>query len=244
VVGFEKFYIYLHKCKDRTGEQFESLKRNLDITIHKVPDDLKDAQIAAYNHAYAEYNHEVDWMAFIDRDEFLYPSQGGQLQESLKQFHYKKISGLGIYWVCFGSSGHIEEPDGLIIKNFRHRGPLNMAANSHIKSVLMGRLGDRVKSMGNPHIFRTPIGIVDEKMRPIFGGRTNYEPSHSIFRINHYITQSRNFYLNVKQNAGLDLNKNFVRPESWWVEHDRNDMLDSQIDCYIKPTEDLLRKLS
>jgi hypothetical protein len=119
-----------------------------------------------------------------------------------------------------------------------------MAANSHIKSVLMGRLGDRVKSMGNPHIFRTPIGIVDEKMRPIFGGRTNHEPSHSIFRINHYITQSRNFYLNVKQNAGLDLNKNFVRPESWWVEHDRNDMLDSQIDCYIKPTEDLLRKLS
>ena len=79
VVGFEKFYIYLHKCKDRTGEQFESLKRNLDITIHKVPDDLKNAQIAAYNHAYAEYNHAVDWMAFIDRDEFLYPSQGGQL---------------------------------------------------------------------------------------------------------------------------------------------------------------------
>ena len=74
VVGFRKFFIYLHKCSDNSSEIVLSLKKIFDIECFTIPDETLRPQLTSYQHAYNEYGHTVDWMAFIDGDEFLFPT--------------------------------------------------------------------------------------------------------------------------------------------------------------------------
>lgn len=233
VVGFENFYIYLHKCKDQTQKIFEHLRKEIDIKIHVLPNDLKDPQTASYNHSYSNYGNQVDWMAFIDRDEFLFPTVETHLQPVLEKFNSMNVSGLGAYWCCFGSSGHLVEPDGMLLKNYIHRGPTELVQNRHIKSLIRGgQVG--VKALGDPHFFKTPLGTIDEKSRLISKGLSDHPPSYEQLRINHYVTQSRQFFEDFKQNSFLTRNG---RSEEWWATFDRNDFIDTEIQRFMQPTE-------
>ena len=243
LVGCRKFYIFLHRCSDNTPQVVNSLKKHFDIKVFVVPEDADRPQLGCYQFAYQEFGHEVDWMAFIDGDEFLYPTSGGELTTYLEEYSYLKISALGVYWSCFGSSGHIEEPEGLILENYRYRGELNMPLNRHIKSIVLGRQGSLVAVGPTPHIFKTPLGTYDEQSRPVTAWQANHHPSHEKFRINHYITQSRRFYENFKRGAGTatdDYKKPLIRPESWWIESDRNEVYDPSMDAYIDPVRTIL----
>ena len=56
-----------------------------------------------------EYGHRHRWMAFIDSDEFFVIRDGTANLPTLLQ-DYVKYGGLGVFWVVFGSSGHIKRP--------------------------------------------------------------------------------------------------------------------------------------
>jgi hypothetical protein len=50
------------------------------------------------------------------------------------------------------------------------------------------------------------------------------QPTYDRFRINHYATQSFEFFLRTKQNMGAaDHDPNFIRPATWFHEYDRNE---------------------
>lgn len=188
LAGFRKFYVYLHKCSDDTEKILEGLKKHFDIKIFIVDPALKAPQLGCYQDAYNNFGDEVDWMAFIDSDEFLFPVRDESMEAALSEFDDKKISAFGIYWASFGSGGHIEEPSGLIIENYRYRADLNFKDNSHIKSIVRGR-GEEglVRIGGTPHLFETTFGTFDEKLRQVTHGLTNYKPVYDKFRINHYV---------------------------------------------------------
>ena len=146
-----------------------------------------------------------------------------------QSFSGKKVSALGVYWVCFGSSGYIEEPSGLIIENYRYRAKDGYHNNRHIKSFLRGQ---QAATSLDAHSFKTQFGTYDENLRPITYGLTDYQPTYAKFRINHYVTQSRWFFLNFKSK--------FITPdgggtpdESFWAEHDRNEVFDHSMDKFI-----------
>ncbi len=243
-VGFDKFYIYLHKCSDDTKGVLEGLRPKLDIVITEVGPDVPAPQLKCYTDAYERFGNEVDWMAFIDGDEFLFPTSADNMQEALKEFEHKDISALGVYWACFGSNGHIKEPQGLIIENYRRRADDAYENNRHVKSIVRGRLG-AVVSPADPHFFDTPHGTFDEKMRPITTGWTNYLPSYDKFRINHYVTQSREYYLNYKKHCGTaDANPVQIRDKGWWLEHDVNDIDDTSMDQFIPRLTNMLRGIT
>src|SRR5689334_9972380 len=105
LVGFNKFYFYADECNDSTHKVLARLKKSFDITVFEKIPDKPSKQLGAYNDAYAKYGSKLDWMAFIDGDEFLFPTKAGSMQEALQEFNDKNISALGIYWACFGSSG-------------------------------------------------------------------------------------------------------------------------------------------
>jgi len=75
VVGFEQFYLYAHKTNDGMTEKLLKLARRYDIKVHLL-DDQAQPQLLAYQHAVNSYAKEVDWLAFLDGDEFLLPAQG------------------------------------------------------------------------------------------------------------------------------------------------------------------------
>lgn len=247
LVGFRKFYIYLHKCSDDTEKILTKLEKKFDIKIFIVDPNLEWPMMKCYQDSYANFGDEVDWMAYIDGDEFLFSTSADSMEAALKNYSNKsstesvldkKMSALGVYWSCFGSSGHIEEPSGLIIENYKYRASDGYPNNRHIKSIVRGGQYGTVQASGS-HLFLTSHGTYDENLRPIASGWTDYEPTYEKFRINHYITQSRSHFLNFKSKFSAP-DSGGVRDESFWKEHDINEVFDHSMDKFIAPLKDLL----
>jgi len=241
LVGVSSFYMYLHKCTDNSKEVLATLSKDMDIKIHIVNDDLYQPQLASFNHAYQTYGNTADWLAFIDGDEFLYPTNTESLLDVLAQYQYADMSALGVYWQCFGSNGHVQDPNGLIISNYTRRAPLSFESNAHIKSIVRGFQGKHCQAGPNSHMFNTILGTRDELGRPIQFGLTSYQPSYQHLCINHYACQSYDFYKTFKMNSGAaDAGANLIRPESWWTTYDRNEEEDKHILRFEKQVQNLI----
>ena len=246
LVGFRTFYIYVHNCSDDSQRVVQSLQKHFDIKAFSLGADVNQPQYVSYMHAYENFGREIDWMAFIDGDEFLFPTSSTGLRQVLEDFSHKNLSALAVYWACFGSSGHIKEPDGLIIENYRYRGELAMPVNRHVKSLVLGKQ-KFFQIAADPHVFNTPLGTFDEKLRPIIGGWTPYDPSYDFLRINHYACQSREFYETFKRDKGTAIDNAgtvTTRNESWWQELDRNEVYDQSVEHLIDPLKDLLKRVT
>jgi hypothetical protein len=243
LVGFTNFYIYAHNCLDNSAEVLSQLSQRYALEAFIVNTTENQVQLKVYQHAYEQFGHACDWLAFIDGDEFIFPTGDLSLAEVLGSYQYKRISALGVYWACFGSSGHLREPSGLVIENYRRRPPLNFHINRHIKSIVRGRQQSHVGP--NSHMFKTPWGTQDELGRTITFGLTQFEPSYRSLRINHYVTQSLEFFKRFKQNSGAaDAGSTYVRPDDWWTKHDHNNEFDESVQYLVAPLQEEMKKLN
>lgn len=234
LVGVSRFYVYAHNCSDDSGAVLARLAQAYPVQGFALNTNENQVQLKAYQHALENYGHECDWLAFIDGDEFLFPTAAGTLAEALAEHEYQRVSAIGAYWVCFGSGGHEREPDGLVTQNYTRRPALDFPDNQHVKSIVRGRQASRVGA--NAHLFNTPWGTTDELGRPVIFGRTEHVPSYTRLRINHYVTQSREYFLRSKQHSGAaDAGAAYVRPESWWQKHDRNEEVDDSMQRWLEP---------
>lgn len=232
LVGFNEFHIYAHKCTDGMDETLKILGEHYPIHTHCIDSDCYSQQLS-YHDAWVNFGDKVDWMAFIDGDEFLFPTRHGSMAEALAHFDGQSLSALAAYWMCYGSNGHIADPVGPMVENFPRHSAVEFAENRHVKTIMRG--GEKARML-RCHVFETPNGTFDEKMRPVTEGRTEYEPSYEFFRINHYVTQSYDFFKNVKQNMGTADNEVHVfRPDEYFVYFDRNECADGAVDKYLGP---------
>ncbi len=242
LVGVSRFYVYAHNCTDGTDQVLQQLAAGYDLKAYSVRTDENRIQLKTYQHALETHGHECDWLAFIDGDEFLFPTAAPRLQDALAPFEYQRVSAVGVYWACFGSSGHVDEPAGLVVQNYRRRAPAGFEANRHIKSIVRGRQGSSVGV--NSHLFRTPWGTVDELSRPVTAGHTEHTPSYATLRINHYVCQSLQYFRQFKQRSGAaDAGAAYVRPDDWWTRHDRNDELDHSLEHLMEPLAQEVRRV-
>ena len=145
LIGFEHIYIFDDLSKNDLKKMISELPlpfRN-QVSVYKITTDFNDFStftqsqwfdIEIYNRLrqkskqqyfmnyFLEYfKNEVDWCFFGDCDEFFWLQDGysfDKMLSDLNDFHV-------IYfpWVMYGSSYHIEQPNGLIIDNFRYHSP-------------------------------------------------------------------------------------------------------------------------
>ncbi len=231
LVGFTKFYIFLHKCEDDSADLLKSLSTRFDISSFFVDATINLPQLQVYQYCYQNFNNLHDWIAFIDGDEFLFTPNSISIEPELAKFDDSKIGAIGVYWASFGSSGHKSEPSGLITENYRYRAPENFWWNGHFKSIAKGGQGSAFSVIKNSHLFKTSGATVDTMLRPLAHGFMDHLPCYESLRINHYSTQSYEFFKKYKQNSGCpDAGANYVRPDSWFIEGDRNDIYDSSLD--------------
>jgi hypothetical protein len=226
LVGFEHFYLYVHRGRDGMAETLLRLSRHYAIQVHAVEDDDRP-QLRAFQHAHDTYGREVDWMAYLDGDEFLYSPRHALLQDALQPFMQQPMSALGAWWMHHGSNGHVDEPGGLLLEQFPRHAREDFLPNRHVKSIVRGHEPVRVTGA---HVFDTPRGTVDEQLRPITHGfMPDLVPSYDQLRINHYSVQSWDYFKRHKQTTGApDSNPDLVRPDSWFHKHDRNECDDGQ----------------
>jgi hypothetical protein len=182
-------------------------------------------------------------MALIDGDEFLFAPDGGSLQPVMGQYHYQKISSAGVWWVCYGSNGHIKEPKGLIIENYQMRPELTHPNNRHFKCIVRGHLGEAVSVSTNAHTFRTLYGTVDENLRPLQGSyMPETEPSRQRLRINHYVCRSFEYFKTFKQHSGMaDAGAQAVRSDEIWHRDNLNEVHDDAALCHLQAVKVLLQ---
>jgi hypothetical protein len=232
-LGVKSFYIGLHKTTDESFSVLASLAKRIDIKVFFVPEVTKKApQLDFYQYIFDRYLSEVDWMAVIDGDEFLFPANGDNLNEVLINFNSKEWSALAVYWRCFGSSNHIEEPDGLIIENYTLRPPDDFPPNQHVKSIINTRYAKNIKASGS-HVFTTELGTYDEQERLINHGHSEFFPSYQTLIINHYVCQSYEYFSNVKKKKDAMANIPEQKSEDWWNGHNRNDLRCDEIKRFI-----------
>ena len=220
-MGFTRFYLYCHKTDDGMTETLLKLSQKYPIVVHEINTDYLP-QLSAYQHAMNNHLNDVDWMAFIDGDEFLFPTNGRRLDEALKRFSIENLSAIAVYWKCYGGNGHIKEPDGLLVENYRRHSGDDFMPNRHVKTILRGR---QKAVASSSHIFQVDGDTLDDRMRCVTKGCSiETPPSYDYFRINHYAVQSFEFFKQKKQNIGApDSDPNLVRPDSWYFDYDRNE---------------------
>lgn len=243
LMGFTRFHLYCHKTDDGMTETLLKLSKSYPITVHRVDADDRP-QIAAYQHSWATHGNDVDWMAFIDGDEFLFPTKHRTIGEALATFDGQALSAIGAYWRCYGSSGHVDEPtEGLVVQNYPRHSSTDFLPNRHVKSIVRGR--QEGVNIQTSHVFGTPKGTFDERLRPInHGWMKGLEPSYDLLRINHYTVQSHEFFRKTKQNIGApDANPNLIRPDSWYAEYDRNECDDGVSYNFLVPLKLKVREL-
>jgi hypothetical protein len=103
---------------------------------------------------------------------------------------YESFGGLGVFWHCFGSNGHLKRQPS-VIHAFTRRAPDYWEQNNHIKSIVQPRHAIAVP-MADPHHFKYAKGYwcVDEYGVKIEAARRWPRTSDKI-QLNHYITRSR-----------------------------------------------------
>ena len=184
LVGIEHFYLYDNRSGDASRDVLAPYVEDGIVTVHDWQP--HPGQGPAYDDCLQRYRDEARWIAFIDLDEFLFSPTGKPLPELLD--HYERWPAVGVNRANFGTSGHRQPPDGLVIESYVWK----FRQVTSIKSIIDPARTERHR---NPHAFFYLDGAqaVDENEEPI----EKWFPSQvtfAKFQINHYLTKSEEEY--------------------------------------------------
>jgi hypothetical protein len=182
LVGVEKFFLYNNNSDDEylpvLAPYIESGLVQIRHWRYPPP-----CQLAAYHDCIAYFGAQSRWFAFIDIDEYLFPTNDTALLRILAD--YESHPALAVHWLTFGTSRHVIKPAGLTIENF------TMCAPEGSKTVKLILDPYRVEYFSTPHsaVFQDEQTAVNEHRQPV---RTHisYPPSIETIRINHYWSRS------------------------------------------------------
>lgn len=216
VVGVDRILVFDNLSNDRTRAVVRRAARFAPITLLPWPIRDKRAQNAAYKLA-LWWLRAFDWVAFIDSDEFLVPTEADSIKPLLARL--QAYDALALNWAIYGSSGHDAAPDGLVTERFLRRAEDSFGENRLIKSIVRpGRV-----HFGNLHRFdaaryadaggKTVIWDGDDRTRV-----AQFSPA----RVNHYFTRSREHWSRKLARGYRDI----VRPASAFDYYDRNEVHD------------------
>lgn len=184
VQGFTRFYLYDNDSADDYLPVIAPWLRDGTVKLRKWPGAAQ--QRAMFDDCLARANDDgdVEWLAFIDDDEFLFAANLRPLGEALAP--YAAHPGVVASWWLYGSGGLQRRTADWTIERFTQSagGP-----DQHVKCIV--RPSRIAHATISPHAFVSRDGspLVDENFRPIHGA-LNPTPSASVLRVNHYLTKS------------------------------------------------------
>ena len=147
---------------------------------------LPGGQIDAYSHALRFFGPSVDWLAFIDVDEFLVPLVDDDLPTFLDRF--PDAADIRIPRVDFGFSGHRTPPAGLTIDAYTGVADVfgrDPSLPPRVKTVVQSR-GVSAVGIHTATLADVPIAR-DERPVPTRSVRSG---ARDLAQVNHYYTRS------------------------------------------------------
>lgn len=265
LMGVDHFYLYNNLSDDDYSSVLNSYIDQEIVTLRDWPEIWRrETQSNVYKDCLDRCRHESRWVAFIDLDEFLFPPNAGSLPEVLSE--YESFPGIIVNWQVYGSSGHKQKPEGLVIENFTMKAPTNWIRNGQVKSIV-----DPLKVVRprGAHLFeyrndelavtetKIPVRVVGTSAIgrasrrllinilpkiPIDPYRFTFYYPKSIsvnkLRINHYIVKSLEEAM-----AAMEYHNQhkYLNQMNWLRYHERNDEKD---DIMLRYVPELKRRLS
>ncbi len=204
LMGVEHFYVYDHNSTDDSAAIWQPyIERGLAELQH-VTGEHHPAQMQSYNDAVKRSRGVAKYLALIDADEFLIPMKHDRAIDAIEAIFrsYEETpfkfpgscaaGGIGINWRVYGTSGHETPTDGLVIDEYKYRGPDDLMINCHIKSIVRPEC---VKTIINPHfaIYEEGYWCISEH-GSLIPTAFFYDSRCDILRVNHYYTKSEQEY--------------------------------------------------
>jgi hypothetical protein len=113
LVGVQKFYLINHFSTDNFEEVLKPYVDNGEVELsysYDLNPNFNITQITEYEIIRKKCEGNTKWLAILDSDEFVFPVEGKNLVEFLKEYEKKKISSIYIY------SGNVMGPH--LLKKF------------------------------------------------------------------------------------------------------------------------------
>jgi hypothetical protein len=191
ILGVEHFFLY-------DNESTIPLKKRLHQSIFKEKCTIIDfpgkcRQLDAYNDCLKRTKLLSEWLIIVDGDEYIFPKKYFSLRDFLKE--YKDYQAIGINWIMFGSSNHVEKQQGFLTGKYTRCDKFNV----HIKTITKPLY---TVSMNCVHSVKTvnPNKFIDAGKNVINGPFNKHDNTH-IIQINHYWGKSLEDY-KIKINRG------------------------------------------
>ena len=227
LVGVEHFYLYDNDSRDDFQAVIAPFLLEGRITLHHWPG--LGEQMNVYQHCLDQHRHDARWIAYIDDDEFLFPSRGESLLEELSG--YESYAGVAACWLLFGSNGHRTRPPGMVTLNYSRRGDW---VDKHVKCIVNPA---KVKAPAvSSHSFHCQPGevIVNESFHPM-SGPFSASPSTEVFCLNHYVIKSHEEMVARRTRIQVDGEECDHSIEKWeWFDSYYNAVEDACIQRFAK----------
>jgi hypothetical protein len=142
LLGFDKIFIFDHlSVIPITAPRFNG--KLIIYRANEIKNNIKlNFMCRALNVA---LTNNADWMLYLDADEYLCIDSHSNVKSFL--INFKEADMIGINWLMFGSNGHVEHPNGLLVENFTKS---DVRLNQHVKSFVRPEC---VKRIVNPHYY-------------------------------------------------------------------------------------------
>lgn len=169
-LGFDEIVMFQNDwlCPVERGNLTKSVRNGVGVQVGCYNEYLKEACKSG----------AVDWVAFLDIDEFLVLKRHRSVKEFLAD--YGGETAVGVNWYFFGNSGLSEAGEGLLGR-FKMR---CARMDRHVKSIVnVGECAKAKAFMRDPHALNVPW--TDTLGREVLGPY-NERPNPSVAQINHY----------------------------------------------------------
>jgi hypothetical protein len=234
LLGVEHFYLYNNLSTDHYQEILAPYIAEglVDLYDWNVPtgnsqEYMENLQKPVYIQACHQLRETASWIAFIDLDEFIVPTQANDLRDFLKD--YEEYAGLTINWQMFGTSGvYSLASDELVSEKFLWKAPSEKYMNQFIKLIVKP---EWVVGIHDPHHFQFAEGkfAVNSDKVPLPKDQRGQEVIIDKIRLNHYWFGSLEWFLNHK----------IPRREKWGVSFPM-DQLEYMLDSYNRVYDDAI----
>lgn len=257
VIGFDEVLVYTNDCTDGSDDLLDALQ-SIGLVHHRrhstVRQDLAPQDAAARLIIDDPVFLRADWAIWVDADEFLQPLTVPDVPSLVAALDERRADAIALPWKNFGSSGHVEVPEGLVIESFNMTsGQLTRIERTFKclfrRSAPIGQLfahrpiwtQDGIRCLG-PNLDPLPEGLsarIKENGRPDEMLPRDMKNLPRIAQINHYPVKSlRQFLLKRTRKSGLGNKGRFT--DSYLNRFDINEVEQTGIHRFVPEVKTMM----
>lgn len=198
IVGVDHFYLYDNGSDDNTRELLISYEKKGIVTLIDYPGEK--VQLQAYNHAISVFGNDVEYMAFIDVDEFIVPTEAGrtvpnvidEIIEEEKEHvpRIMEVGGVGVNWLLFGTAFHKTPTEGFLTEDYLYRATERFRVNGLLKVICNPRVVDGFNNTPHNVSYKSGFSAISERGSYLFNSPVFHDASYEKLRIHHYYSRS------------------------------------------------------